>query len=203
MPGNLDPATLDLFLAKAKAATIEVVAVENIHNAVDYAIEATKRAEFGKLLPTGGPPKPATGERRKTLAAPALSQELYDELAKKGEAENFEMIRSGLREYLAGVDVSLTIASMGIAETATLIIENEREDDRLATMICETSLIVLPKSKLFKTSYETEAFLNEALGREHNYTSFISGPSRTADIERVLTLGVHGPLAMHVILLEE
>jgi L-lactate dehydrogenase complex protein LldG len=203
MPGNLDPEVLNLFLAKAKAATIETVTVKNIGEALNYVNELTKKVEFGKLLPTGGAPPTAGPDRRKTLASPAISQELYDELAKAGDAAGFTMIRSGLRKYLSGIDVGFSIAEMAIAETATLIFQNEREDDRLASMICETHVVALPKSKLVKTSYDAEAFIIAALAKEHNYTSFISGPSRTADIERVLTLGVHGPLAMHLTLMEE
>jgi L-lactate dehydrogenase complex protein LldG len=39
--------------------------------------------------------------------------------------------------------------------------------------------------------------------RNADYTSFITGASRTADIERVLAIGVHGPLELHILLLED
>jgi L-lactate dehydrogenase complex protein LldG len=206
MPGNsgsVNQEIVELFKVKAKAATIEVVVLKDLLQAIDYAIEVTNKAELGKLMPTSPGEKPPVGERKKTLAAPALGQEDYKVLADKGQAQGFEVIRSGLRNYLGGVDVAFTVADMAIAETATSIQENNSEDYRLATMICETHVLALPMSKIVKTSYEAEDFLTKAMAKENNYTSFISGPSRTADIERVLTLGVHGPLYMHVALLEE
>lgn len=207
MPGNgtINQAAIDLFKAKAKPVSTEVVVVKNLAAAIDYAIETTERADPAKLMPVTkeGADQPDDPNRKKILAAPSISDADYKILAEKATAKGFEPVRAGIRKLLAGFEVAFTVADFAVAETASVIAENENEDYRLATMICETHVVAIPMSKVVKTLYDADPFLNTALGRDKNYTSFISGPSRTADIERVLTLGVHGPLYLHVALMEE
>jgi L-lactate dehydrogenase complex protein LldG len=206
MPGNgtINQAAIDLFKAKAKPVATVVVDVKDLAAAIDYAIETTEKAERAKLMPIEkGVMLADDPSRKKMLAAPSISDADFKTLAEKAEAKGFEVIRKGIRNYLGGFEVAFTVADFAVAETASVIAENENEDYRLATMICETHVVALSKSKVVKTLLESDAFLNEALGRDVNYTSFISGPSRTADIERVLALGVHGPLYLHVALMEE
>jgi L-lactate dehydrogenase complex protein LldG len=207
MPGNgtIDQAAVELYKTKAKPVTIEVVELKDMAAAIDYAIEVTEKSELAKLMPiTKSGELPAEDpSRKKILAAPAISEADWQTLSQKGQAKGFEMVRSGIRRLLSGFEVAFTVADFAVAETASAIAENDSEDYRLATMVCETHVVALPKSKIVKTLMDAVPFLTTALGRDHNYTSFISGPSRTADIERVLTLGVHGPLYLHVALLEE
>ena len=207
MPGNgtIDEAAVALFKAKAKPVTIEVIEVKDLTAAMDYAVEVTEKAARAKLMPAAkqGEAPPDDPTRKKILAAPSIGEADWRYLSEKGEAKGFEMVRSGLRRLLAGFEVAFTVADMAVAETASAIAENDSEDYRLSTMICETHVLALAKSKIVKTLMDAVPYLEKVLGRDHNYTSFISGPSRTADIERVLTLGVHGPLYLHVVLMEE
>ncbi|MGN0852362.1 MAG: lactate utilization protein C [Kiritimatiellia bacterium] len=100
--------------------------------------------------------------------------------------------------------VGVVHAVRGVASTGTCVVETDDEETRLLTMLPETSVIVLKASAIVDDLPDLAAYLRErqADGRI-SYTSFITGPSRTADIERVSAIGVHGPLALHVILVED
>ena len=174
-----------------------------------YAVDVCERKDFCELLLSGcEQPLSEAGEalclraETKSMAAPALPDKDYEALAKLGQAKGFTMLRQGMRDHLAGLDVTFTTAPKAIAETATCVLESMSEDLRLATMVCEIHVIALKKSDILKTSYDAEAWLQGLMEAGPGYTAFISGASRTADIERVLTIGVHGPLELHVALME-
>ena len=69
-------------------------------------------------------------------------------------------------------------------------------------MLPETSVILLRVADIVPALADIAPFLRErqAEGRI-SYTSLITGPSRTADIERVSAIGVHGPLELHIVLI--
>ena len=119
------------------------------------------------------------------------------------EGKNIKLISDGLRRHLAGIEIGLTFIDYGIAETGTLVLDSSSEDVRLTTMISEVHIAVLPRSKLRQSACDLEEELKKYMQSYPNYTAFITGASRTADIERVLALGVHGPLELHILLLED
>jgi L-lactate dehydrogenase complex protein LldG len=70
-------------------------------------------------------------------------------------------------------------------------------------MIPETSVITLNISNIVPDIADIAHYMRERQkDGKISYTSLITGPSRTADIERVGAIGVHGPLSVHIILLE-
>jgi L-lactate dehydrogenase complex protein LldG len=87
-----------------------------------------------------------------------------------------------------------------VAETGTLMILSGVKTPLVNSLLPETHIAVVPASRI--VSSMEEGF--DLLRREHNgvmprQVSFVSGPSRTADIELTLVLGIHGPARVHVI----
>jgi len=99
--------------------------------------------------------------------------------------------------------VGVARVAKGIADTGTCVVVTDDEETRLKTMLPETTVFILKAEDIVPHLADIAPFLRsrQTDGRV-SYTSFITGPSRTADIERVSAIGVHGPLDVHIILVE-
>jgi len=109
------------------------------------------------------------------------------------------------RDDLFDCDAGLTTAQWGIAETGTLVLESAHERSRLTSLLPPVHIALLPAHRIRDTLGEVLAALqNEgaAAAVDSRAITFITGPSRTSDIELTLTIGVHGPTVVHVIVLE-
>lgn len=102
-----------------------------------------------------------------------------------------------------GIDEAVVEADYGIAETGTVVLDSADEKLRLATCLAEKLTVLVEASRIKEKLEDIVDFLEECSEKEHGYLAFISGASRTADIERVLTIGVHGPREMEVIIVED
>ncbi|MCA3008589.1 MAG: lactate utilization protein [Phycisphaerales bacterium] len=108
------------------------------------------------------------------------------------------------RERLLQADVGVTGAQWGVAETGTLVLASAAERHRLASLLPALHLVVLPVRSLLGTLGEAFAAMQGAAGAPVARTlTFVTGPSRTADIELTLVVGVHGPKALHVLLVAD
>jgi L-lactate dehydrogenase complex protein LldG len=198
-----------IFREKARAVSAVVTDVATMQAAFEYAADLCRPKD-----PFSGPPSeaeippvqlqaPQSGQGQKIVAAPGMDSRLYAEFEQVCRAKGVTLVDSGLRGHLTGIDMGFTIADYGIAETGTLVLNCPGEELRLATMISEVHVAVLPMSKICESAYDLEPELTEMMKTSPDYTAFITGASRTADIERVLALGVHGPLELHILLMEE
>ena len=130
-------------------------------------------------------------------AAAAQVHAVPDEAAAEREVE---AIRA--EKGVDGGAVGVARAAKGIAQTGTCIVVADDEKLRLDTMLPEVSVILLDRADILPDLPSAAPFLREqqTQGRA-SYVSFITGPSRTADIERVSAIGVHGPLELHIVLI--
>ena len=176
----------ELTLLKERAQAVQTITAEvaDFRAACLYAVDVTLRQ--------GG----------SGIAAPGISGKNLSHLKAACKAGGLRLLTKNLRENIGQISIGLTIADWGIAETATLVMDSTSEDFRIATMLCETHVAVLPKSRIVPDVMSLEDELASALKTAPKYLAFISGASRTADIERVLTIGVHGPQELHLLILE-
>lgn len=200
----------DLFQTRAEAVSTVVAGVADMARALDYTVDLCARKQACQLLASGcGEPlsSGAVGlcreKRQKVMAAPDLPFDAWQALGERCALHGIRLTDRPLREHLAGIDIGVTVADWGIAETGTLVIDSSREAVRLATMISEIHVAVLPVSRIRASADELEPELTAMTGRPGSYLAFITGASRTADIERVLAIGVHGPLELHVLIMED
>lgn len=138
----------------------------------------------------------------KTIAAPGLYNDELALLKKKCQENNILVIKREFRNHASGLNLALTHADFGISQSGTLILDSSSEDLRVATMLAEIHVAILSLKKIYPSLLELTEQIEKIIDDPPNYLAFISGASRTADIERVLTLGVHGPLELHILLLD-
>lgn len=102
---------------------------------------------------------------------------------------------------LFNFDVGITTAQLAIAETGTLVLESASERHRLVSLVPPVHIAIVDARNLVQSLGEALSYLQrEAISAMSPAVTFITGPSRTADIELTLTIGVHGPKDLYVIL---
>ena len=105
---------------------------------------------------------------------------------------------------LNGTDVGIVRGSFGVAENACVWIPQQMKE-KAVCFISENLVILLPKSQIVNNMHEAYARLStEANSFAHyGYGTFISGPSKTADIAQVLVMGAQAARTATVLLLDE
>lgn len=111
-----------------------------------------------------------------------------------------EIVENAIASDLFEYDLGITGAQFGISETGTLVLESEKEFSRLTSLVPPVHICVLESKNIRQTLGEVLTILENDLSRA---ITFITGPSRTSDIELTLAIGVHGPAELFVILIDE
>jgi len=96
--------------------------------------------------------------------------------------------------------VGITGVFCAIAETGTLVTVTGRDTPATLSLLPETHVAVVRMSRIVPGMEEAWRLLREELREPPRAVTFISGPSRTADIEQTVTLGAHGPYRVHIVI---
>ena len=95
--------------------------------------------------------------------------------------------------------LGVTGAFAALAETGTLMVVSGPDSPASVSLLPETHVAVVPASRIVAHMEIAWAMARETFGQLPRAVNFISGPSRTADIEQRMVLGAHGPYRVHVI----
>jgi L-lactate dehydrogenase complex protein LldG len=87
-----------------------------------------------------------------------------------------------------------------IAETGTVLLLSGPATPKATALVPDTHICIVRRSRIVATMEDSFALLRRETGELPRSTWFVSGPSRTADIEQTLVIGAHGPYRVHAIL---
>lgn len=104
------------------------------------------------------------------------------------------------RGVSADAKVGISQLDWAIANTGTLVQDAAPVDQRLVSTLPLIHIALVRSDRLVP---DLPAALTKIRPDQTNYISFITGPSRTADIERVLTIGVHGPEKLIIVFFDD
>jgi iron-sulfur cluster protein len=145
------------------------------------------------------------------LIAPAIHLTKEDAAEVFGTEATIEAIqrhaRESLRQKFIEATVGISGANIAIAETGTIVLVTNEGNADLTTTLPPVHIAVFGIDKVVATLDDAVAVLRmlprSGTGQVmSSYVNWITGPSRSGDIEQSLTIGVHGPREMHCVILD-
>lgn len=175
---------IKLFIEKAEAVSAEVYRVAGIIEAKEKFLEIVKTLSPRQIVAVNG-------ELVKKIDLPAAAERV-----------GAKFFTKQLRFYAPDADLGVSEMELGIAETGSVAQDATDTGKRLVSTLPPVHLAFLRAKTIVPTLRDAIAKAGEK-GGPAPYWAVITGPSRTADIERVLTIGVHGPSRLIIILLDD
>lgn len=179
-------AIFDTFKMRAEAVSAEVHRFARKTEAVDFITHYLQEAGV------------ADSEQAYALWAdcPFLAGIDKHRLAQQVPGLSFDVTR----EKAAAAKVGISQLDWAMANTGSLIQDASAVDCRLVSTLSNIHVALISTDRLVPDMPSVFARIRP---EQTNYISFITGPSRTADIERVLTIGVHGPEKLIIVFVDE
>jgi len=104
------------------------------------------------------------------------------------------------RERTAASLIGISDMDWAVADTGSLVADQTAVEQRLASTLPPIHIALIGTDRILA---DKAAVFSRVTPKSSRYIAFITGPSRTADIERVLTIGVHGPKRLVIVFVDE
>ena len=180
-PTLLMSTLFDAFKARAEAVSAEVHRFATRSEAIDFILTFLRSLDLPR-----------------TVWAPGSLLDGVDRgrLREQAGGLTFEVTR----DAAAGSTIGITQLEWAIADTGTLVTDASPVERRLASTLPEIHIAVVATGAILP---DMPAVFARVQPERSAYLAMITGPSRTADIERVLTIGVHGPSRLVIVFVDE
>lgn len=144
-------------------------------------------------------------EKREIIVAPDFaSSQSWGEILPLLRDKGIQIREAGSPANVADAPAGLSVAELAIAETGSVLLADNALEARIVGMLTLTHFVLVRKETLFPMLEDAGKLLLELTKKgpeQRRYISLVTGPSRTADIERTLSIGVQGPKAVCVIVI--
>jgi L-lactate dehydrogenase complex protein LldG len=131
-------------------------------------------------------------------SAEPVARAVGERLAARGA-----IVADATPERAAAAGLGVTGAVAAIAATGTVVLDSRAAGGRTASLLPAVHLCVTDVNSLFPTPADVLRRLGSGGDAPPPSLVLVTGPSRTGDIEQLLTLGAHGPTALHVVLVTD
>ncbi len=175
----------DEFEMRAKNASATVFRVKTIVEARETLLQFVKDANVNKVVAADSLLQQAAGIND---AIKSLGINVYSK-------------PSEIAIHAETADIGISGVEFGIAEAGSVCQDASSIESRLVSTLPPIHVVFFNSTNIVPGIEDAMNILSETYDR--GYISFITGPSRTADIERVLTVGVHGPSRLIIIAVDE
>lgn len=197
-PNGYEPSASVVVQADAARSLIEIFG-KNLEAVGGHFILARSEAEVIEALNGIISSLQDSPLRGRTIALSNVP--LLESLMSRIEVGVDEIATAPSAAKLFDYDVGISTAQAAIAETGTLMLDSEAERHRLVSLVPPVHIAIVDAANIRLTLGEALATAGQGSDLSPTIT-FITGPSRTADIELTLAIGVHGPQELYVIVKE-
>ena len=173
------------FAENAQNASVEIKIIKSYKDAIADILKIAKATDAKMIAGVGA-------DECEELA------DVYAEVNKsfKVYTDKFDIVKNKNE-----LDIGITLGEFGVGETGSICVDNYAYEARIASMLPLINIIFMPKNCIVNNMQDAFDVLAKVFWK--GYSGFVTGPSRTSDIERVLTLGVHGPSRVILFAIED